>query len=84
MGVTGLDRSHISVVFDRNPNLVGRALPGNRIPIMDPETIGDHDLEYLAIFAQSFQEEIVSQQKSFLDAGGKFISLRSNQPEIFA
>jgi SAM-dependent methyltransferase len=84
MGVAGLDGSHISVIFDRNPNLAGKALPGNRIPILHPDSIPDHNPEYLVIFAQSFQDEIVSQQKEFRQAGGKFVSLRSRTPEVFA
>lgn len=82
MGVAGLDASHCSVVFDRNTNLVGKALPGNRIPILNPDRISEHNPEYLVIFAQSFEEEIIGQLKSFRDMGGKFISLRSGHPEV--
>lgn len=84
MGVSGLDGSHISVIFDRNPNLIGRALPGSRVLILNPDTISEHNIEYLVIFAQSFQSEIVRQQAAFRDAGGKFISLRSGIPTIVA
>lgn len=84
MGVAGLDGSHISVIFDRNPNLVGKALPGNRVPILNPDKIPEHNPEYLVIFAQSFQDEIVGQQRAFRDGGGKFISLRSKHPEVFS
>lgn len=84
MGVAGLDSSHVSIIFDRNPNLVGKALPGNRVPIMNPDMIPEYNPEYLVIFAQSFQDEIVDQQKAFRDAGGKFISLRSGHPEVLA
>ena len=84
MGVAGLDASHCSVVFDRNTNLVGKVLPGNRIPILNPDRISEHNPEYLVIFAQSFEDEIVDQLKSFRDRGGKFISLRSGHPEVLS
>jgi SAM-dependent methyltransferase len=84
MGAAALDASHISVVYDRNPNLVGRALPGSRIPIRYPDEMPELHPEYLVIFAQSFESEIVAQQHAFRSAGGKFISIRSGRPEVLA
>ena len=84
MGAATLDGSHISVVFDRNPNLAGKALVGSRIPILHPDKIGEFQLDYLAIFAQSFEDEIVAQHHAFRNAGGRFISLRSGRPEVLA
>ncbi|MGH9606794.1 MAG: class I SAM-dependent methyltransferase [Terracidiphilus sp.] len=82
IGASGLDASHVSVIFDRNPHLDGRMLPGSRIPILHPSAIAAHKPEYLVIFAQSFEDEIIHQQNSFHDAGGRFISLKSGVPRI--
>jgi SAM-dependent methyltransferase len=84
MGAASLDGSHISVVYDRNPNLVGNSLPGSRIPIRHPDKMHGLHSEYLVIFAQSFEEEIVAQQHAFRNAGGKFISIRTGRPEVLA
>jgi len=84
MGAATLDGSHISVVFDRNPNLAGKALVGSRIPILHPDKMREFQLDYLAIFAQSFEDEIVAQHHAFRNAGGRFISLRSGRPEVLA
>ncbi len=84
MGVAGLDNSHVSVIFDRNPNLIGKALPNSRVPILDPDTISDYKPEYLVIFAQSFEDEIIRQQSAFREAGGRFISLRMRCPTVLS
>jgi SAM-dependent methyltransferase len=82
MGVAGLDNSHVSAIFDRNPNLIGKALPSSRVPILDPDTISEYKPEYLVIFAQSFEDEIIRQQSAFREAGGRFISLRMRCPTV--
>jgi C-methyltransferase C-terminal domain/Methyltransferase domain/Putative zinc binding domain len=82
MGTSGLDASHISAIYDRNPHLIGRALPGSRIPILHPDAISEHNPEYLVIFAQSFEDEIIRQQTAFRETGGRFISLKSGCPRI--
>ena len=82
MGMAGLDGSHISLLFDRNHNLAGKLLPGSRVPIQPADEIKEHRFEFLAIFAQSFEDEIVEEQRAFREAGGKFISLRSGRPEV--
>jgi hypothetical protein len=82
MGIAGLDRSHVEVLFDRNPHLVGKALSGNRIPILHPDALAEYKPDYLAIFAQSFEEEIIAQQAEYRISGGCFISFKSGQPQI--
>jgi SAM-dependent methyltransferase len=84
IGMSGLDASHVSVIFDRNPNLVGRMLPGTRIPILHPDAISELNPEYLVVFAQSFEDEIIRQQSAYRDAGGRFISLKSGIPRVLA
>lgn len=82
MGVAKLNKSHIFAVFDKNPNLIGKALPNSRVPILDPKWIEEQAPEYLAIFAQSFEDEIIREQSAFRKSGGRFISLRSEHPTI--
>jgi hypothetical protein len=82
IGASGLNASHISVIFDRNPHLAGRMLPVSRIPILHPDGIARHNPEYLIIFAQSFEDEIIREQVPFHHAGGRFISVKSGYPRI--
>lgn len=84
IGTSGLDASHVSVIFDQNPNLTGRMLPGSRIPILHPGAIRELNPEYLVVFAQSFEDEIIQQQSAFREAGGQFVSLKSGIPRVLA
>jgi hypothetical protein len=59
-------------------------LPGTRIPILHPDAISELNPEYLVVFAQSFEDEIIHQQSAYRDAGGRFISLKSGIPRVLA
>lgn len=63
----------IDFVVDRNPAKQGKYLPGVKIPIFDPDAVMERRPDYLLILPWNFTDEIVRQQRQFLEAGGKAI-----------
>ncbi len=63
----------IDFVVDRNTHKHGRFMPGVHLPIMDVSSLAGQQPDYALLLAWNFRDEILSQQKSFRDAGGKFI-----------
>jgi SAM-dependent methyltransferase len=82
IGTAGLTAREITCLYDKNPNLVGKHLPALRIPIRHAEEIDTDMPDYMVIFAQSHESEIVNQLRSFRRQGGKCVGLRSNAPII--
>ncbi|MEZ5356975.1 MAG: class I SAM-dependent methyltransferase [Bryobacteraceae bacterium] len=82
LSTAGVDRTHVSAIYDANRHLEGLALPGSRIPVRPPARLEADQPDLLAIFARSFEEEIVEQQQGFRKAGGQFVSLRSAAPRL--
>lgn len=82
IGTAGLTNREISCLYDKNPNLVGKTLPALRIPIRHAEAIDNDMPDYMVIFAQSHEPEIVDQLRLFRQRGGKCISLRPDAPIV--
>jgi SAM-dependent methyltransferase len=69
----GADADTIDFVVDRNVHKQGRWMPGVRVPILAPEALLERRPDYTLILPWNFTDEIVSQQRRYLDAGGAFI-----------
>ena len=69
----GIDRNVIDFVVDRSTYKQGRFLPGTKIPILHPDELQKRIPDYTLILAWNFAEEIMRQQKGYLDKGGNFI-----------
>ena len=82
IGTAGLTNREITCLYDKNQNLVGKSLPALRIPIRHADSIDDDMPDYMVIFAQSHEPEILGQLTSFRKRGGKCVSLRSGTPII--
>jgi SAM-dependent methyltransferase len=63
----------IDFVVDRNVHKQNKLMPGVHIPIYDPKKLMEAKPDYVLILPWNFKDEILSQQKAYTAAGGKFI-----------
>ena len=82
LGMSGLSDKHLNCVYDRNQNLIGRKLTAGKIPIKHPDSLVADKPDFLAIFARSYEDEIIESLKDYEKAGGKFITIKQNPPQI--
>jgi SAM-dependent methyltransferase len=69
----GIGTDTIDYVVDRNVHKQGLYMPGHHIPIRPPEVLAEEKPDYVLMLAWNFAEEIVEQQKEYVDRGGRFI-----------
>lgn len=69
----GLTSDDISKVYDRNTNKVGSFMPGSLIPVASADDLTADAPDVVLILAWNFADEIISQQKQYLDNGGAFL-----------
>ena len=69
----GIDASTIEFTVDRSPHKQGLMLPGSRVPIRPPAALIEAMPDYTLILPWNFTEEIVAQQRVYLERGGRFI-----------
>lgn len=70
-----MTRNHIKYLVDKNPYLHGFYTPGVHLPIYSPDRLYREPTDAIIIFATSFEEEIIKEQRAFREAGGRFVSL---------
>ncbi|HVS67303.1 MAG TPA: class I SAM-dependent methyltransferase [Mycobacteriales bacterium] len=73
LNYTGIDRSLIDFVVDRNVHKQGMLMPGVHIPIVAPEALVERRPDYTLLLAWNFIDEVRRQQAEYLAAGGQFI-----------
>lgn len=75
MNYAGIDRRHLEYVCDVSTAKQGRYTPGNRLPIVSPDRLGDPATRPDAVLLLSWNwaREIAEQQSSYLREGGEFI-----------
>jgi SAM-dependent methyltransferase len=69
----GIGADVIDFVADRSTHKQGRFMPGVGIPIVAPEELLTRRPDYCVLLTWNFADEILAQQKSYRDGGGKFI-----------
>ena len=57
----GIKKDIINFIVDKNPNKVGRLLPGSRIPILDESLLKKEKPDYIFIIPWNLEKEIISQ-----------------------
>lgn len=69
----GVGREALDFVVDRSTYKQGRLTPGTHIPIVAAEELLKRQPDYTLLLTWNFADEILTQQKTYRDAGGKFI-----------
>jgi len=69
----GLTAHDVRKVYDRNTNKVGAYLPGSLIPVAHADDLAGDAPDVVLILAWNFADEIVAQQRPYLENGGCFL-----------
>ena len=69
----GLAKDSLNFVADRSSYKQGRLTPGTHIPIVPAEKLAEVRPDYTLLLTWNFADEILEQQKAYLEKGGKFI-----------
>lgn len=69
----GIGAERLEFVADRSPHKQGKRMPGVHVPIRPAEFLAESRPDYCLLLTWNFADEILAQQQSYRDAGGKFI-----------
>ncbi|VVB90887.1 Uncharacterised protein [uncultured archaeon] len=69
----GISTDIIDYIVDKSPYKQNLFTPGMHIPVLNPDRLLKNMPDYTLILAWNFADEILEQQKSYLEKGGKFI-----------
>lgn len=69
----GIGTDLIDFVVDRNTHKHGKLMPGQKIPIRPAEALSEIQPDYVLVLAWNFADEIIAQQSTYQERGGKFI-----------
>jgi hypothetical protein len=68
-----IGKNMIEFVVDRSPIKCGKITPGAQLAILPPSRLVEENISHALMLTWNFAEEIMGQQKDFIDRGGKFI-----------
>lgn len=69
----GIGSETLEFTVDKNPLKQGRYMPAVKVPILPPSAIMENKPDCVVLLAWNFAEEIIRQQREYLEAGGRFL-----------
>lgn len=63
----------LDFIVDRSPVKCGLFAPGNHLEIKAPSALIEEEVDFALLLTWNFAEEIMAQQKKFMEEGGRFI-----------
>ena len=70
---SGIRSDLIAFVADKSPHKQGMFMPGLGIPIVPPDRILDEMPDYVLLLVWNIKDEVLREQRAYLQAGGRFI-----------
>jgi len=74
LNFAGVDGESIAFVVDRNPEKVGRYLPGSHIPVVEEEILRQQRPDYVVILPWNLESEIREQLAYVAEWGARFVT----------
>lgn len=74
LNYSGIGRDVLDYIVDESPTRYDHLTPGTHIPIVPPAKFRSDNPDYVLLLAWSYEKEILSKEKAFVDKGGKFIA----------
>jgi SAM-dependent methyltransferase len=73
LNYSGVGLQYLDYVVDRNTHKQGQHMPGVHLPIYDPARLLEDQPDYVLLLPWNFRNEILAQQRTYQERGGRFI-----------
>lgn len=73
LNYAGIKRDLISFVCDASESKQNKFMPGSHLPILKPDQLASHDLDYIIILPWNISDEVLNQNSELVNKGVKFL-----------